>query len=160
MVDFSVFTSDLIVNYSYLGLFVVSLITSLIMFMPIPIFPFLVLGTLFLNPWLSALIIATGSSIGEVVGYFTGMGTSHIFKLKGKIKHNKIILRIKNLLEKKHFYMVALLSLIPLPMNALGIAAGIIKYKKLKFIVGVFIGKLVRMFIYTLLVILGIKVFT
>jgi len=160
MFDFSVFSSDLIVNYSYFGLFIISLITSLIMFMPIPIFPFLVLAALFLNPWLAALIVAIGSSIGEIAGYFTGMGTSHIFKLKDKVKNNKMLLKVKNLLEKKHFYMVALLSLIPLPMNTLGIAAGIIRYKKLKFIIGVFIGKLIRMFVYTAVVLLGIKIFT
>jgi|SRR3989344_2880009 len=158
MVDFG-FLNLFSYTYTYFGLFLFSLLTSIVV--PIPTFPVLAATVFFLNPWIAALIFIIGSVIGEIIGYFTGVGTSKLLKRfkTNKFRKRRIISKIETLLKKRGFLVLTILAIVPLPMNSLGIAAGIVRYKKLKFALGLIIGRIFRIYVYTIIVLLGIRIF-
>jgi membrane protein DedA with SNARE-associated domain len=129
-----------LIGYGYIGIFLISLIGSATIFLPLPsaIFVFTV-GAL-LNPFLVGLFAGIGSAIGEFTGYALGLGGRKIMKKKWK----KEIKKIEGLFQNYGGFLVILIfAATPLPDDITGIVAGILKYPVKKYFIASLIGKIV-----------------
>lgn len=132
----------IIASYSYMGLFVVSFLSSATVFIPMPLYVLIFFSTsLGLNPLLVGLIGGIGSGLGEFSGYLVGVGGRKIFSKK--IKHvSKHIKKAKELFKKYGFWAIIIIIILPLPDDVAGVVAGIIGYDIKKFLLAAIIGKI------------------
>jgi len=149
----------LVTTYGLFGIFIASIIANATLFFGIPIEIAIIAlaSTTQLNPILLGLAGGLGAAIGEMVSYLIGYGGN--FALK-KTKSKKDILNIEQFekqIENKGFVAVALLCLIPVPFDLVGLAAGLTKMKWWKFFIGAFIGKSIRYTIIGFAGAVGIK---
>ncbi len=129
--------------YGYIGVFIISLISSATIIIPAPGWiAVLELGK-YLDPVFLGLAAGIGSAIGEMTGYFAGSG---IVGILGKDK--KIIERHKEFIKKYDIFAIFLLAFIPNPaFDFAGLAAGAIRMDIKKFIIFCAIGKALRFFL-------------
>ena len=123
-------------SYGYPGAFVISLVSTATIILPVPGILFIIaLGTA-LNPILIGLISAAGGSIGETTGYMLGRSG------RGFTRNNKTLVRAEGWMWKRGFVTVFLFSLIPfLPLDVVGVIAGFIRFPIWKFLLASFLGK-------------------
>jgi len=92
-----------------------------------------------LNPFLLAVVAASAEAVGELTGYLAGMGGKAVFD------RNRFYLRFKNLFSRYAALTLLVGSIIPNPLfDIMGVAAGSILYPVRKFLLLVFIGKVVK----------------
>ena len=92
-----------------------------------------------LNPFLLADVAASAEAVGELTGYLAGMGGKAVFD------RNRFYLRFKNLFSRYAALTLLVGSIIPNPLfDIMGVAAGSILYPVRKFLLLVFIGKVVK----------------
>ena len=92
-----------------------------------------------LNPFMVALVAASAEAVGELTGYLAGMGGKAIFD------RNKFYLRFKNLFSRYASLTLLFGSAVPNPLfDVMGVAAGSILYPVKRFLLLVFIGKVVK----------------
>jgi membrane protein YqaA with SNARE-associated domain len=92
-----------------------------------------------LNPVFVAVTAASAEAIGELTGYLAGMGGKSFFERK------RFYLRFKQLFLRYAGLTIVLFSIIPNPLfDIVGVAAGSILYPVRKFLLLVFIGKVVK----------------
>lgn len=127
-------------KWGYLGVFIVSLISSSSVLFPLPgfivIFTF---GAVF-NPFLVALFGALGATTGSITGYLVGLGGKEILKNKYGKKLKKIK---KEFAKYKGPLWIIVLNASPLPEDIVSIFCGVIKYDFRKFIIATFIGQMI-----------------
>ncbi len=126
-------------KYGYLGLFFVCLAgsTSII---PIPfqivVFSF---GAV-LNPLLVGFIAAFGSSIGNLVSYFIGLGGKEILE----DRYGKKLSDIKKRLKKYGIFLwLIVIYATPIPNVPFAVLSGVVRYDFKKFFLAVLIGELI-----------------
>ena len=126
--------------YGYLGIFLISLIGSATIFLPLPSAIFVFAAGAFLNPFLVGLLAGLGSAIGEFTGYALGLGGRKIIKKKWK----KEIKKIEGLFQNYGGFLIILIfAATPLPDDITGIVAGILRYPIKKYFIASLIGKIV-----------------
>ncbi len=92
-----------------------------------------------LDPFMVALVAASAEAVGELTGYLAGMGGKAIFD------RNKFYLRFKNLFSRYASLTLLFGSAVPNPLfDVMGVAAGSILYPVKRFLLLVFIGKVVK----------------
>lgn len=139
--------TNLIVQGGYLAVFISSFFASstvLIPLLPVPSYAPVLIGVgIGLNPFLTALLGGIGSSLGELIGYFAGMGGSAaIEKFEKKIP--KFLKWIEQFYKHIGFWVVMIFAFIPFPFDIIGILSGVSKYDLRKFMLALLIGRLVR----------------
>ncbi len=128
-----------LLQYSYLGVFAISLIGSMSIIFPIPYtLVILTLGMRGMNPLLLTVAGGLGSGIGEFSGYILGYYGRSVISEKRQRKMD-YMMRVFN-----HYGPIAifLFALTPLPDDLLFIPLGILRYKFAKAFVPCFLGKL------------------
>jgi membrane protein YqaA with SNARE-associated domain len=136
---FDVFVS-LVTTYGYLGIFLVSLIGSSTIILPLPSAILVFTSATILNPFLLAVSAAFGCAIGELTGFALGTGGRKIIERRWK----KYIKKTEKLFEKYGgFWIVIFFAATPLPDDIVGVVAGTLKYPLKKFFLASFIGKLI-----------------
>ncbi len=91
------------------------------------------------NPFMVALVAASAEAVGELTGYLAGMGGSSLFE------RNRFYLRFKNLFSRYASLTLLFGSAVPNPLfDVMGVAAGSILYPVKRFLLLVFIGKVVK----------------
>lgn len=154
----------IIQQWGYLGVFIISIITSAsFFFIPFPMAPLVFILGGMLNPLILAIIVAVGSTIGSSVKYLIGLGGKEILEKK----YSKELRRIRNAFEKYNFFMwIIAVTLTPFPDDPVIIFCGIVKYDFKKYFFAMLIGRLIMNFILayagyysidTILKILGIN---
>jgi membrane protein YqaA with SNARE-associated domain len=137
---------DVAQTYGYLGVFLVSLLGSSSIIIPIPytliIFSLGMQKDLF-NPFFLAISGGTGSAIGEFLGYSLGYFGRTVISEKQKKKMNYIL----KLFNKYGAISIFVFALTPLPDDLLFIPLGIMKYNFVKAFIPCIIGKLLMCFI-------------
>jgi membrane protein YqaA with SNARE-associated domain len=130
---------DFLRQLGYLGVFLISLISSATIFVPVPGFAVVFAMGAYLNPLLVGVAAGIGSGIGELSGYLAGyaghdaVGQTGIYK-----KHEKQV-------EKYGAAAIFALALIPNPaFDLAGIAAGALKMPPWKFLAATMAGKVIR----------------
>jgi membrane protein YqaA with SNARE-associated domain len=127
-------------SYGYTGIFLINLIASSTIIIPLPAAVFVFSFGSILNPFLVGVLAGVGSAIGELTGYALGIGGREI--LRGKWK--KQIIKVEKLFEKYGgFLIIFVFAATPLPDDIVGIAGGVMKYPVKKFFVASLLGKIV-----------------
>jgi membrane protein YqaA with SNARE-associated domain len=133
-------------NFGYFGIFLMELIASSSILLPVPSYLATALAGAVLNPYLVVLSASLGSSIGELSGYALGFGGR---KLMGE----KLELRsLRRAYERYGIWAIMVFAAMPIPFDIIGILCGILRIPVPTFLALTFIGKLVR---YSLLVVAG-----
>lgn len=131
---------SLLSSYGYLGIFLISLIGSSSIILPLPSAFFVFFSAAYLDPFLLGLLAGLGSAIGELTGYGLGRGGRKLIKGKWKKK----LAETEKLFQKYGgFLIIAVFAATPLPDDIVGILGGSMKYPAKKFFVATLIGKLV-----------------
>jgi len=129
--------NNLVVQYGYFGIFLMSLIGALAIFFPIPytVIVFTLGGTF--EPLWIALAAGTGSAIGEFSGYLLGFGGRKVISERYKKKMDFLV----KVFNKFGLIAIFVFALTPLPDDLLFIPLGVMRYSIVKAFIPAFIGK-------------------
>jgi membrane protein DedA with SNARE-associated domain len=128
-------------NLGYLGIFLISFVGSIIVFVPIPYFPILI-GAAFnknLDPNLISLSSAVGAVTAKLIIFYASYYGSNILNTNTK----KRMAPLQRLLRKYGWLGVFLAALTPIPDDLVYIPLGIAKYNPWRFVSATFSGKFI-----------------
>jgi len=116
-------------EYGYLGIFIISIISSASIVLPVP--SWILVATLggILNPVLVGIVSGIGGTIGEMTGYLLGYG--------GRLAIDNVPLynRMVSWMKRWGSVTIFVLALIPNPLfDVAGAAAGLLRFPIWKFI--------------------------
>jgi membrane protein YqaA with SNARE-associated domain len=132
-------------QYGYLGLFLVTLLASGGLVVPVPYLVLLVKAATILNPVAVALIAAVAAGLGEVSGYLIGLSGRDLLG-NGRWQD-----RLREWIDRRGFLTVAVLAFLPNPaFDAAGITAGALGYPAWRFVAACTVGKAGRFLLLTL----------
>ena len=131
-------SEEVILAFGYFGVFVVSVVTTATIFLPVPGFLFILAASPVLNPFLLALVAGAGMAIGELTGYVIGKGGARAIKKKDVkwVKKGREWFR-----KGRGFLFIVIFAATPLPDDITGIVGGMFDYDWKKFLLAAFIGK-------------------
>ncbi len=126
-------------GYGYLGAFLISLLSSATIILPVPgIAVIFALGATY-DPYLVGLAAGAGSALGELSGYMAGYSGQGVFR------KSKTYLRMEHWMRRRGSVVIFVLAFVPNPIFDLaGAAAGILRYPVWKFLLFCFLGKTPR----------------
>jgi membrane protein YqaA with SNARE-associated domain len=135
--------SQQLAAYGYGGIFVVTFLGALSLFIPGPtMVAAYVIGSV-LNPFWVSLAAGLGSALGESSGYLAGRSSRAV--VVPRARGDAWYWRITRWVEARPFLAVFLLSAIPNPLTDLsGLVAGRMKYAYPLFLLATFLGKSIR----------------
>ncbi len=137
--------SQLLLQYSYFGVFLLSFIGTASIIIPVPYT--LIIFTLSMSgQWNSTLLIIAGglgSALGELTGYALGYFGRRIISEERQRKMTYLV----RVFDRYGPLAIFVFALTPLPDDLLFIPLGIMKYKFYKAFIPSLIGKLVMIFI-------------
>lgn len=139
-------TVDDLERWGYAGLFAMALLRSASVVIPMPASGITFVGGgllgsvwVFPAPIMVGLVVGIGESIGELTAYGAGYGGSTI------LSRRRIYKRIKELIDRRAFLTVLVMSMMPSPLfDVAGLAAGATKVPMRVFYPALLIGKVVR----------------
>ena len=134
-------------NWGYLGAFLIGLVSSATVFIPMPgLLLLFALGATF-NPFLVGVISAAGGAIGELTGYALGY-TGHSF-----ISRSRIYIKTQNWMKRWGAAAIFVFALVPfLPIDVIGLVAGVSRFPVWKFLLATWGGKAI---LYTVMALGG-----
>lgn len=137
-------------NYGYLGVFIISALSSATILIPAPGWAVVATMATILNPIYVGIIAGIGSSLGELTGYMVGDGALYI---AGRKKYEKFL----TLIKKNDALAIFVFAFLPNPFfDIAGIAAGAAKVPAWRYVLFCAIGRSLR---YVLLAILTAQFF-
>ena len=126
-------------NLGYFGVFITNLLGSATIILPIPSFVTTVAAGTFLSPFLTGIFSALGSTIGELTGYYAGVGGEEF------VKKDKNIQKVESWMDKYGLWVVFVLAAVPNPLfDIAGIISGASGIPVRKYLIAVFAGKLIK----------------
>ena len=126
-------------NYGYLGLFVLSILGNATIILPFPTILSAFLGGAVFNPLITGVVISLGAAIGELTGYLAGAGGGEIIEKDLRVQ------KVRKWMDKYGLWTLFILAVIPNPLFDLaGIVAGATKIPVYKYLIVVWLGKLVK----------------
>ena len=122
--------------WGYLGVFVVTFIATASFILPIPYLLIVARAGMYLDPTMLSLVAGVAGALGELTGYAIGVsGRDLVAKGKWYEKANHWMVTYG-------FWCVAFFAFIPNPFfDAIGFAAGVLRYPLWKFALACLIGK-------------------
>ena len=125
--------------YGYLGAFLISLITSATIILPVPgIVLIAALGTAY-DPVLIGLAAGAGSALGEITGYMAGFSGQVVFE------NSRFYPRLEQWMRRRGSIVILVLSFVPNPFfDVAGATAGALRFPLWKFLLACFVGKTLR----------------
>jgi membrane protein YqaA with SNARE-associated domain len=115
-------------EYGYLGIFLISIISSASIVLPVPSWILVAAMGAILNPVLVGIVSGIGGTIGEMTGYLLGYG--------GRLAIDNVPLynRLVGWMKKWGSVTIFVLALIPNPLfDVAGAAAGLLRFPIWKF---------------------------
>jgi len=126
-------------GYGYLGLFVLSALGNATIVLPVPVVLTAFLGGGIFNPFWVGVVVSLGATIGELTGYVAGASGKHL------VNEDKKIQKVKKWMDKYGLWVIFVLAAIPNPaFDLAGIVAGASGVKVYKYLIVVFLGKLIK----------------
>jgi membrane protein YqaA with SNARE-associated domain len=126
-------------NWGYLGVFVVVFVATASFILPIPYLLIVARAGIFLDPWLVAGVAGVAAALGELTGYLVGMSGREL------IAKGKWFEKADHWMRSYGFWCVTFFSFIPNPFfDAIGFAAGVLRYPVWRFALACFIGKALK----------------
>jgi membrane protein YqaA with SNARE-associated domain len=133
-------------TWGYAGVFAVVFVTTASFVLPIPYLLIVARAGTFLDPWLVAAVAGAAGALGELTGYLVGVGGSCL------VQRGRWYDRSRAWICTYGFWCIAFFSCVPNPFfDALGAAAGVLRYSAWRFAVACFIGKAVKFLIAALI---------
>jgi membrane protein DedA with SNARE-associated domain len=127
-----------LLQYSYVGVFAISLIGAMSIIVPIPYtFIILTLGMGEMNPLLLTVAGGLGSGVGEFSGYILGYYGRSVISEKQQRKMGYMI----RIFDRYGPITIFLFALTPLPDDLLFIPLGMLRYKFVKAFIPSILGK-------------------
>jgi membrane protein DedA with SNARE-associated domain len=127
-------------QFVYLGILFASFIINMMIFVPIPIYPILVISVFDkkLDPNSIAIYSATGIIIAKTIIFYSAYyGHNILFKKR----FNKKIILLQKLASKYGWKAAIIAALTPIPDDIVYISLGLARYSPWKFIISTFAGK-------------------
>ena len=126
-------------NYGYLGVFVVTLLATGALVLPVPYLALIVVAGTFLNPVLVALVAGVAAALGEMTGYLVG------YTGRTLIPHNRWYDLVERGVTRFGGPVIFIAAAVPNPFfDAVGIVAGATRLPVWFFLVVCFLGKAIR----------------
>jgi membrane protein YqaA with SNARE-associated domain len=123
-------------NWGYLGVFVVTFVATASFILPIPYLLIVARAGMFLDPLLVTLVAGLAGALGELTGYVIGASGRDL------IPQGKLYEKANHWMVKYGFWCVAFFAFVPNPVfDAIGFAAGVLRYPLWKFMLACFLGK-------------------
>ena len=134
-------------EFGYAGIFILCLLSNLTVFLPAPSLMVVVSYSQVLAPLPVCLIGAVGTTLGELSGYVFGNAMDNLSEKWKKIIDG-ISKKVKNV-----YLLIFIFALIPLPFfDLVGVYAGGKKVKLQFFIATCYLGKLLKMLFYAVVI--------
>lgn len=132
-------------RYGYPGLFLVSLLSSATVLIPVPgVLVTSAFGAIF-NPYWVALVAGIGAGLGELSGYMAGFSGRAVLE---KVESHE---RMERWIEKYGEVTIFVLAVIPNPVfDMAGLTAGALKMPVVRFLFWCILGKIVKMLAFAL----------
>lgn len=128
--------------YGYLGIFIISLLGSATIVIPVPTLIVTFVGGGIFNPFLVGIISAVGATIGELTGYIAGSSGRAI------INKEKKLVKVEGWMKKYGLWTIFVLAAIPNPLFDLaGMVSGAGKIPVWKFLTATLLGKTIKFMI-------------
>jgi membrane protein YqaA with SNARE-associated domain len=127
------------VQYGYFGIFLISLLGAMSIFVPIPytVVIFALGGLQTFDPLWIAVAAGVGSTVGEFSGYLIGFGGRKVISEKYKKKMDFLM----KLFKKFGPIVIFVFALTPLPDDLLFIPLGVMRYSVLQAFIPALLGK-------------------
>jgi len=131
-------------QYGYLGVFLVTLVSSLTVLLPLPGTVVVLAAADIWNPPLIALVAGVGGALGEISGYIVGYGGRAFIAPEQTERYQEA----ERWMKRRGGLAIFLFALLPfLIFDFVGIAAGVFRYPLKKFLFFTLLGRLPRSFI-------------
>jgi len=130
-------------QYGYFGVFLMSLVGSLSIIIPVPYTLLIFFMGGILDPILVAIASGFGSAVGEFSGYVLGYYGRAVISEERQRKMDFMV----KVFDRYGFFAIFFFALTPLPDDLLFIPLGIMRYKFVKAFVPSLLGKLLMSFI-------------
>jgi len=115
-------------SYGYIGVFIISMLTSSSIVIPVPGWILIATMGAILNPILVGIISGIGGTLGEVTGYLFGYGG------RLAVEHVGIYSRMVGWMQRWGSLTIFVLALIPNPLfDIAGATAGLLRFPLWKF---------------------------
>lgn len=126
-------------SLGYPGLAIINFLSSASLIVPIPGFAGTIAGGAFLNPFIVAVVAASGEALGELTGYMVGFGGQSILEQKPFYQQVSLWMR------KRGAIIVFLVSAIPNPFfDVVGVTAGAVRFPLWLFLIVCWAGKVLK----------------
>ncbi|MCU0519827.1 MAG: VTT domain-containing protein [Anaerolineae bacterium] len=123
----------------YAGVFLLALIGSSTVLLPIPHLAFTFAMGAVLNPWLVGLAAGAGDALGEITGYVAG------YAVEDFVNRKKLYVRLKHYMERNGDLTIFLLSVFTVPFFDLAaMAGGFVGYPLWRFMLATWTGKTMK----------------
>ncbi len=130
---------DKMKELGYLGVFLMALIGSTTVLLPIPHLAFTFTMGVILNPWISGLCAGTGDSLGELFGFLAG------YTVENLVDRWKIYPTVQGWVQRHGMLTVFLMGIVPMPLfDMAGMAAGASGMPVWKFYLATWSGKTLK----------------
>ena len=129
-------------SYGYLSDFVISLLASATVIVPVPgLAVVFALGGILEYPWLVGIMLGLAEPIGELTGYMAGRGGRSVIKNA----NNRFYERIEGWMRRRGALFLIIFSAFPNPVfDAAGVAAGATRYPIWKYLLALWVGKTIK----------------
>ena len=141
--DFWDWMLNFAMQYGYFGVFLISLVGSLSIIIPVPYTLLIYVMGGVLDPILVAIASGFGSAVGEFSGYALGYYGRAVISKERQRKMNFMV----KVFDRYGFFAIFFFALTPLPDDLLFIPLGIMRYKFVKAFIPSLLGKLLMSFI-------------
>lgn len=133
---------SLLGHYGYVGVFVITLVASGALVVPVPYLGVIVVAGMFLNPLAVALVAGVASALGELTGYILGKSGRAI------LPKNRWYLAMEKGMKRFGGPAIFVAAAVPNPFfDVAGILAGATKLPLWVFLSATFLGKSIRFFL-------------
>jgi membrane protein DedA with SNARE-associated domain len=142
-----------IIRYRYFGIFVLMLVSSMTILLPLPGVAALAVAPSVMNLtgndllWL-AVVASIGGTLGELTSYFAGRWGRGVITEKQQKGYG----RVERWMKRYGGFSIFVFALIPFPFDIVGIVAGSLWFPLWKFLFFCWAGRLIK---YTFVVYLG-----
>lgn len=131
-------------KYGYPGLFLLSLLSSASVLIPVPgVLVTSAMGAVF-NPFWVAIVSGLGAGLGEISGYLAG------FSGRGMIQKISWHKKLEEWISKYGEITILVLAFIPNPIfDMAGMTAGVLKLPVRRFLFWCILGKILKMLVFS-----------
>jgi len=126
-------------TYGYLGSFILSVLSNLIIFVPIPYLLIVFWLSAILDPWVLAIVSGFGATLGKVIVYHIGVGGRKFLSEDQKKK----LEFAKQIMNRYGALAIFVMAVTPIPDDVLYLPLGMMRFNPLRFFFYCLLGKIV-----------------